>query len=271
MVTLSGRIVRLETDGTGSLQGMLSLPTGQPEGLAIYVHGTWGNFYGNELGQALGQTCLDAGWAYLAANFPGHDETAMDETLEDFAPALEEWARHVGVPNRNVMLIGHSLGALKVLDFMRRESQEFSVRGAVLLAPFDCVAFNQRESNLKQNAIERLRRNRDEIVNSRVFPHWLLRQGMLADLIEPSGPWDILPLRSPETRPRPLPSSTCPVWAAIGSEDFAAVPDPPTVTARLRATGLFREVAFVEGAPHNFAGRLTEVQRLLQGWLSSAS
>jgi len=270
-MSLTGRIIRLESERLGSLQGMYTAKTGIARGLVVYVHGTWGNFYGNELSQAIGEVCTVAGWNYLAPNFPGHDETAMAESIADFSIALEEWVALTGGSQGRLVLVGHSLGALKVLDYLHRRRGGPSVRSAILLAPFDCVAFNQRESGLAASSIDILRRDAQRIVSDEVFPHWLLRQGMLADLIEPNGDWDILPIRLGDIRGELPTDQSVPLWAAIGSQDFAAVPDPQSVVTCLRNSEVFQEVVLVDGAPHNFSGHLKEIQKLLYGWFESVA
>lgn len=257
-------------DHEGSvLHGLIARSEGA-KGLLIHVHGTWGNFYGNAFISAVARRALLAGWSFATVNVPGHDETAMDESIAQFEPSIRAWLTHLNPEGLPVVLQGHSLGALKILDLLSRPEslEDLGVEATFLLSAFDCVGFYEREANLE--LAQELGLGVTSIVPDDVFPYWLLRWGALQRLSENGGEWDLFRSRLQGSAAL-LARDTLPVPAffVIGSEDFAAVPSVESVVTAVRESAVFQSAVVVQGAPHGFNEREEDVASVVASWLHS--
>lgn len=251
-----------------ALHGLIARPS-EAKGLVVHVHGTWGNFYGNSFIGAVAEQIVAAGWSFATVNVPGHDETAIDEYVAAFEPAMRAWLGHLNAEKIPVVLQGHSLGALKILDFMSRETAttDLEIKAVFLLSAFDCVGFYEREADL--DLASSLGLDRMSLVPDEVFSYWLLRWSALQRLTAVDGEWDLFRSRRPAGSDLlargPL---SVPTFFAIGSEDFAAVPSVDTVLEAVRNSGAFQSIEVVHGAPHGFDSREDHLAALLASWLN---
>ncbi len=256
----------------GSLHGLWS-HTANSKGVAVHVHGTWGNFYGNALIARTARLYASHGLDFVTVNFPGHDETAIDENIDDFAPALDRWLALVGSSHTPVLLQGHSLGAVKIADAIVSDRLPRSVVGVVMLAPFDVVAFYSRatEGNIEKLHQELERASDDDhgLVPTRLFDSWLISTRAMRNLTTPGGRWDQFPTRNGDPGAA-LSRTTVPIITLIGGDDFAATPSPPDAVSILTGPQSRSIGSVVPGAPHNFAGRETELVSAIDDWLKTA-
>lgn len=258
------------------LHGLLAVPHEQAAPVAIHVHGTWGNFYGNPFINALAECYGRHGIGFLTANFPGHDETAVSEDFDDFTPALDAWiGAYAG--EAPLLLQGHSLGALKALRYLSdsRATNRERIRSLVLLSPFDIVAFYARghvdevDSRLARLDALIASAGRDAIAPSEWFDMWLITYGTLRALSTPGSPADQFDSRT-QLPISPVRRLHVPTFIGIGGEDFAQYPTPKDV-ARMTAGLPMVTSALIEGAPHNFAGSVDRLVREVDAWLGSQS
>jgi pimeloyl-ACP methyl ester carboxylesterase len=259
--------LRSTASGNLVLHGLVASPR-EPVGLIVHIHGTWGNFYGNAFVQEIGDAVVSDGWAFATVNVPGHDETAMDENLADSIAAITSWLNVLNPCGLPVILQGHSLGALKIIELASEPGRvsAMNIVGIILLSAFDCVGFYLRESSFNEIDLATVRG--EEIVPEAVFSHWLLRWSTLKQLAEVDGEWDIF--RSRLQNPNQLLDSVqfkVPVFFAIGEQDFAAVPSVDSVVATVRRTGFASDIAIIPGAPHGYGGQEHLLVARVIGWL----
>jgi pimeloyl-ACP methyl ester carboxylesterase len=264
---------RLETINVNG-RDLHGITTAGSDSLAIHVHGTWGNFYGNPFINATADLYNRLGYAFLSANFPGHDETAVSENFDDFTPALDAWVDTMDT-NASIILQGHSLGALKILRYMRdtRARTVDRIQAIVLLAPFDVVAFYSggKLETLPEKRAATLRAISEQgeaaLVPASVFDTWQLSARTFLQLTESGGVADQFPSRVGLAKVGH--GIRCPILVAIGSEDFAAYPDATSVIEMLQG-GNSVVATLIDGAPHNMAGRVPElcsaIERRLGEW-----
>lgn len=252
----------------GRLHGTRNDPTDTPRGLALHVHGTWGNFEGNAFIPATGDVYKRNGYTFGAVNFSGHDELAAHEHLEQFEQTLQAWLDYFK-PVGEIVLQGHSLGALKILHLFACESALAPrITKVVLLSPFDVVGFYAREASVA-NARQIVKDLSGEtgtntLIPAEVFRDWQLSTGTYLELTEPNGVWDLFPTRHPfaiDLLDLPIPT-----FAALGSEDFASIPDAPIVFDMLDPTETLSGT-FIAGATHNFEGHEEILCEHLDAWL----
>lgn len=256
----------------GRLHGM---EIGEGDDLAVHLHGTWGNFYENPFVVALADTYAAAGWRYASVNLPSHDGGSIDETLDDSIEALRAWIDRLGRPGSRVILQGHSLGALKVIRALHDgalRGAPVTVAAAVLLAPFDIVAFNGGSTRLgvetNRAAVRDLVASEtDALVPKTIFPHWPLSARTYLDITEPGGRWDVFPSRNGDKHSGWVAGCGVRTFVAVGGDDFAAFPDAAQVVDGLKD---LPDVSshVIPGAPHNFAGQEAELQDRLGGFLA---
>ena len=256
----------------GRLHGLLSHPSASERvGLAIHVHGTWGNFYGNDVVAELGRVYNEHGYSFLAANFSGHDENSIYEEFETFPASLVAWLDAVPVQGR-LILQGHSLGALKIL-YLASSGRLKSIdpHAIFMLSVFDSVGFYERETRVNETLHAYLKTLVESagdrvIVPETAFPHWQISASTLRAATTERGSWDQFPSRLGAVGA--LEALSVPTAVLIGSEDFASVPDPYAVSDLLGSMRHLRS-ALIDGAPHNFAGKEAEAARFLTEWLSA--
>lgn len=262
----------VHTDWSGGrLHGLLSHPESRPSvGLAVHVHGTWGNFYGNDVVAEMGRAYNAHGYSFLAANFSGHDETAIHESFDDFPESLNSWLETTFTGGR-LILQGHSLGALKILYLAATNRLGSTpLHGVLLLSVFDSVGFYRRESAPDAPLEQYLSELRDAegdraIVPESVFPHWQISAATLSSAVTAGGDWDQFPTRDGGIGL--VGQLGVPTAVLLGSADFASVPGPERVHSLVQsANGVTSSL--IAGAPHNFAGKEQEAGEFVSRWLA---
>jgi alpha-beta hydrolase superfamily lysophospholipase len=259
--------------GSSALHG---LKTGHAPRCVIHIHGTWGNFYENPFALQLSDTYVNAGWSYATVNNQGHDGGSITEEFGASLPEIAAWANRLAPNQEPLILQGHSLGALKILRMLQvGEYSELTRRltAAVLLSPFDLVAFNGGVG-------EDLKRNRDEakllrrenggtsLVGTDMFSWWPLSIDTYLEATNEGSAWDLFPTR--ENNIGALGALNIPVMVAIGGKDFASYPD-----ARQAAELVSQQappnvhLAFIEDAPHNFAGHEDALGHHIRDFIAS--
>ena len=245
-----------------------------PNGTAVHVHGTWGNFYANPFIMPTGKLYSEFGLNFLTANFPGHDETSVNEKFEEFSKALDDWLK-MYYPSGPLLLQGHSLGALKILFYMSDQNAKNKdrVTAIVLLSPFDIVAFYSHGQLDKID--ERLNRVKELIkvkgpnanVPSDIFDMWPISNQTFYNVASPKNDSDQFPSRL-RLEGAFLYNIEVPIFIGIGSEDFAAYPSPNEVIQMIKKkNNIFPTI--INGAPHNFAGQTDLLVIQLKDWLKN--
>jgi len=138
-VRLDGAITRANDVGSAS----------QPKGLIVCLHGVGSNFYGSTMMNVLAEGLHCEQWDVLRVNTRGHDycyvgsfkmgvrrfgsgyETVAD-CVEDIA-AWVQWAKQLGY--ERVVLLGHSLGAIKTVFCQSHEMADLVVAVLAISPP----------------------------------------------------------------------------------------------------------------------------------------
>lgn len=129
---MKGELVSVVTNDKVKLDGFYAMPesntTDAPDA-AILLHGLSGNFYQSRLLKHFANSLLEKGIATLLVNTRGHDylnltaKMGRSVTLGAAVEIIDEckydvfaWTEFLtSIGKRNVMLLGHSLGAIKAL------------------------------------------------------------------------------------------------------------------------------------------------------------
>lgn len=166
---MKGEIVWTTTSDKTRLHGFFVESSRSPEvaaDAAILLHGLAGNFYSSGLLNHLARQLVDLGVNVLLGNTRGHDflnlTTQMGRSItqgaamEDVADAqfdVAGWVQFlVAAGHRRIVLLGHSLGAIKAL-YSQAVAADLQVAGIAALSAtrlnYDCfVASSAREQFL---------------------------------------------------------------------------------------------------------------------------
>lgn len=258
---------------TSLLHGLRS---GEVARYAIHIHGTWGNFYENSFALGLTETYTAAGWSYASVNNSGHDGGSIGEKFDDSLPEIYAWIKRLCPNGESVVIQGHSLGALKILRLLRHPDYselKHQIVAAVLLSPFDIVAFNGgvgeqlklRRSRAEQQRIEQ---GGDAFVDTDIFDAWPLSVDTYLEASNEGGPWDLFPSRLHLVGA--LGEVGVPTLVAFGGEDsFAQYPSPHAAAELVETEATAVRTVLVEGAPHNFAGHEEALAQSISAFIRS--
>lgn len=241
--------------------------------IAVHLHGTGGNFYANKIATAFAPVYREFGYRFATINLPGYDSEYRTENYADYGPALDSWLKRLSTGD--YLLQGHSLGALKALDHLRNRDKSERCKRVVLLSPFDIVAFycsgkpEKHEDIRRQVLVVQNELGDAASVPKAIFDVWDISAGTHLSMTEIGGVLDCFPSRNAEliTAGQWLPRQD--VFVAIGGADFAAFPSPSAVEAMMPNAKNLKYV-LIEGAPHNFDGRIEILASALRDWLSKS-
>jgi pimeloyl-ACP methyl ester carboxylesterase len=279
-------LVQVTTRDGLRLDGMLQAPAaGAAPALAVdgfcLVHGTGGNFYSSTLFDAVGERLLQLGCAVLRVNTRGHDGIstagtarggqrlgAAYETFDDCRldlAAWVEWLRQRSGPR--VVLIGHSLGAVKCLYALSQEPQ--LAAGVIAVSPprlsyeWFCQGAS-REEFLKtyHQAAKHVEEGQPLALLDVKFPlPFVITAAGYAEKYGPDERTNYL---------RFLRGVPCPVLVTLGAvevENNVAFQGSPLELEQLRGKQPRLSVATVPGADHFYTGTRAELVACLERWL----
>jgi hypothetical protein len=162
---------------------------------------------------------------------------------------------------------------LKILRLLQdQQYAELRARtvAAVLLSPFDMVAFNGGvgdELRERRAMAQRLmaRQGDEALVTTDIFDAWPLSVKTYLEATTAGGRWDLLPTR--EKSAGAVGNVDLPTLVAIGGSDFASYPNPATAAEIIGQQVPTAAVAFMDGAPHNFAGHEDLLAKAISNFL----
>ena len=258
------------------LQGS-SIPTA-----AILLHGVAGNFYNSSTFESVIPRLLDLGLVVLTVNTRGHDSVysatlgtvrsrlgAAYETVDDCRADLAAWiAFLVARGHQSIVLIGHSLGAIKAVYSQALEKSPH-VAAVIAISPprLSYAAFmNAPESSIffeSFHAAEQMvnEGRGTELFNARFpFPILITAAGYI-DKYGPAERYNLL---------RHAGELSCPALFLYGGKEltsggiaFAGLPE--ALLALPNADR--RSVAVVEEADHMYTGRGSQLADQISAWL----
>lgn len=262
---LEGAVVRPET---GALK-----PTA-----VVWVHGLTGRFYGPMIVR-VGRELAANGYQFVTGNNRGHDFGTVlwtragkarfagggwerfDESPRDVG-AWVEFAMGLGA--RRVVLIGHSLGALKATYYLA-ERDDPRVVGLVLASPA------VRAGRLRPDLIEQSERMVGEGRGQDLLP-WGISpvSGSLSAqtyLNRRQTNLDLFGLDTPEPS---VGRVRCPIYAFLGTRERWVGTEADLDLIRRHATGSPRvDTRMFEDADHRYSGMEAEVAKAIAIWLDT--
>ncbi|MEX2173863.1 MAG: alpha/beta fold hydrolase [Pirellulaceae bacterium] len=275
---------RLRLDGALFAAAAPSKRAANGPSAAILLHGVAGNFYTSSTFDAVAPRLQSLGLAVLSVNTRGHDSVygaslgtlrrrfgAAYETVADCRHDVAAWINFLASRgHERVVLIGHSLGAIKAV-YAQAHEQFPQVAAVVAVSPprLSYAAFiNSGESSLFWESLHTAQRmvadgNGDELFTSRFpFPLLITAAGYL-DKYGPAERYNLLKFAA-ELR--------CPALFTYGSKELAtggiAFAGLPELLQEL-PHGARRQVTLIDGADHIYTSCGDLLAGAIAGWLSA--
>ncbi|MBL7201102.1 MAG: alpha/beta fold hydrolase [Anaerolineae bacterium] len=260
------------------LAGAVFRPSGgdiEPAGIT-WVHGAWDNFYVPTLVH-LSRTLARCGYLSVTGNNRGHDlATALHvegrapalggawwEDLEDSADDVAAWVGcTVELGSRDVVLAGHSLGALKAIAYQAQRCDP-RVRGVVLAsAPSpSLLAAIVQDAELRAEAEGMVAQGRgSDLLPFGTVPSFLgtVSARTFLSLSRAAG----------ETYDVAIARLHCPLFAFYGTEEaHIGTRDDLEAIQRLARAAPRVDIAMIQGADHHYRGHRDEVAIQVARWI----
>jgi pimeloyl-ACP methyl ester carboxylesterase len=280
-------LVQVRTVDGVRLDGALAVPKHAdpqrqpPVDAVLAVHGTGGNFYGSTLFEGLTPKLLADGIAVLRVNTRGHDVVNVASTLngplrlgsalehvDDCRHDLIAWLEFLSSRNyKSVVLVGHSLGAIKAIHTVTRVSHPLVSRLIALSPPrlshSHTLSSRKREEFLAEYRLaqEHVAAGRGEAFIDR--PFWfLVSAASFLDKYGPDEKYNFL---------RDVDRLTLPTLFVFGGAEleevnFRGLPDAISTAAPNAAQKI--SVVTIAGANHIYTGQIDELSHKLRAWLA---
>ncbi len=293
---MKSEFLRFYTNDNIELQGLLFKPEGNDNSKAvIHIHGLSGNFYENHFIDSLARELTRVGYSFFAFNNRGHDystdlmkASGKDISYIDGGGAYEifsdcvydidaaiEYLKTAGIDA--ICLQGHSTGANKAVYYQYRKKIK-EVKAIVLLSPCDDVGILQ--SKLGNNRFKKAIHRASNLVEANrgrtLMPTWAVFCPMSAntylDSYSDKSPLDIFPYRNRRRSFKELSSIQTPMLILFGNNGEYVLGDISETLELIRSKAKSSsrvDTRIIDGAPHNYLGKETEVSKIILEWLKA--
>jgi dienelactone hydrolase len=278
----SEELVYIEAEDGLPLEGCVIRPVGRdplPVPL-VHVHGLTGKFYSKSVIQ-IGRELAGHGYTFISGNNRGHDAAypyrrspneqptpygGSWELLSEAPHDISAWVGFAaGLGFRGVGLLGHSLGARKVVAYMA-DRQDPRVLGLVTASPPIKSVRPRPELIAQATEMVAAGRGRD------LLPWGISAAGFGTSSAEAyldrfrSG-WDLFGLETPDP---PIARVRCPLLSFYGTDEQWVGGADELELIKTKARGAARvETRLFEGADHSYTGQHVAVGQALAGWLET--
>jgi len=264
----------------------LSATTDRGPTAAILLHGVAGNFYSSSTFEAVIPKLQSLGLAVLSVNTRGHDSVfgaslgnvrtrlgAAYEIVDDCRLDIAAWITHLqSRGHSSVVLIGHSLGAVKAVYGLAHEKWPTVVRVVAISAPrLSCAAFQNAsdssslffDSLTTAQRMVKLGRGEELFTSKFPFPLLITAAGYL-DKYGPAERYNLL---------RFADKLACPALFTYGSTEVAgggiAFAGLDEVLMSLPNSDR-RQARVIAGADHVYTGVGEQLAQAIADWLAPA-
>jgi len=280
---------RIITKDNLELHGLLFEPERKTNNALIHVHGWVGNFYENKFIDYIAKEAASKGFAFLTFNNRGAgiindfikrkktkvDYARIGGSLEEFKDCIFDIKAVVDFLSKKgykkIVLQGHSLGCQKA-TFYKYKTKDKRIKGLILLAPVDDVAFTK--SALKDKYKKALKTARAMVKKGKgnnPVPRWmafypLLDASMFLNVADPeSASGRIFDFSG---KLKEIKNVNCPILVTFGSKDnYQAKPEEKLKILRESVEGC--NVKLVKNADHKFVDFEGKLSKLIANWLKN--
>lgn len=277
--TFTEELVFVETEDGAVLEGAVIRPASQePRPLAIvWVHGLTGKFYSPMI-VTIGRQLAGQGFVFVTGNNRGHDFGTLVrrrgqpmlagggwELFEESPFDVAAWTGYAaGLVVRGVVLLGHSLGALKVA-YYQAQRQDPRVAGLIAASPPTRAGRLQPELVAQAERMVAEGRGRD-LLPWGVSPAGAGTVSAQTYLSRARVNIDVYGFHTPDPAVARI---RCPILAFYGtSEEWVGTPaDLETIRQNARAAARVDTCVF-EGADHVYTGCEDRVAAAVADWVA---
>jgi pimeloyl-ACP methyl ester carboxylesterase len=289
---MQGEIVVAVTEDNVKLHGLYlastqrrvtSTTTGDVDG-AVLVHGLGGNFYSSRLLNHFAEILVGMGISVVLVNTRGHDmvnTTVWTGRSVNVGTAFEDvdhcrfdlaaWAEFLGEKGcRNVVMFGHSLGAIKAL-YAQAHAPHDHVKSIIALSPTR-LSYEQMSNSPNGELFRSIYEDCERMVaagdgNQPVhrafpFPMWMTSDGYVAKY-GPAETFNWLKF---------IDNVSIPTLLAFGELELATNPAFEGLESdleRLRAGWNSFEIETIENADHFYNSQFAMVEDVITRWLTT--
>lgn len=285
-------LVRTTTADGHRLDGAFRLGERRPERVVDYdavlmLHGVGGSFYTGNLLDTLSDRCVSAGLSVLRVNTRGHDSISISwgtmgpwrhgsahETVDHCRHDVTAWLSFLEKRDyRRIVLLGHSLGAIKALYSQAFEPSPSVAAVIACSAPrLSYSAFMNGDSQPRfftavSTARDLVQQQRPEALFQADFPFPILitASGYL-DKYGPEERYNIL---------RFLDKVSCPAFVTYGQLELErggiAFAGMPEAVQQRRRPDQRLDTTVIPNADHNYTNVQSQLADSLLGWLGAMS
>ncbi len=277
----SEELVWVQSEDGYVLEGAVIRPAARPKQNRpiVWIHGLTGKFCSPAI-VGIGRRLAERGHHFVTGNNRGHDfgavlrgETQQRliaggawEIFEQSPFDVAAWvALAAGLGGGEVILLGHSLGSLKVPYY---QAQRRDPRVKAIIAASPPLRAWQRSEAMREQAVrmEAEGRGRD------LLPWDFMDAGAGTLSAQTALGWDRanIDIYGERTPDPVIAKIDLPILAFYGTEEPAigGAADLETVRRNARAAPRV-DTAMIEGSDHNYNGREREVAALIAGWVES--
>lgn len=264
----------------------------------IFIHGMSGNFIENYFAQVLGEKLSNEGFGFLYGHNRGYshindvstsqkDEKGgyktkrigvVYEIFEESVFDIDSWvAKAIGLGYKRIVLLGHSLGAPKVIYY--NSIKKPNLAGLILLSPGDMVGLIQKpeyQSNSKELYLEaEMNINNGEprkLLSFQIWDWYNLSSQTFLSLFNVHGPVDNIPLHEVAGDFSQLAAITAPILAVVGEYDDIAInsleEDLEMIQQKALGAASFMKV-IVPKANHTYDSQEENLASVILKWLKN--
>jgi pimeloyl-ACP methyl ester carboxylesterase len=256
------------------LEGLVIQPSSTPSTAVVWIHGFTGKFYTPPI-VGIGRHLAAAGFSYVTGNNRGHDfgtmlrrnngEAALagggweifDESPRDVAAWIGVAAEHA----ERVVLLGHSLGGLKVVHYQATR-QDPRVVGLVAASP------PLRAGRIPPETVAMAEKMVAEGHGQDLLPWKLIPAGAGTMSAQTCLGWaggkiDVYGNDTPEPA---VAQVRCPILAFYGTNEEWVGGAPDLETIRRNATAAHVTTRLIGGADHSYGGYERDVAAAIIEW-----
>ena len=198
---MNGSVVRATAEDGVELQGLnFRSENNQSSTVIVHLHGTGGNFYRNPFTEHFADAYPKIGYSFMTVNLRNHDDGSINEKFEDSTRDIDCWmSRAFDLGYQQIILQGHSLGALKAVYYLSRKPSK-EVPKVILLSPFDIIAFYssmhpENRTSLVTSVRQIAEKDPSALVPKELWSTWAISAGTFLNLVDQQTSADIFPFR----------------------------------------------------------------------------
>lgn len=268
-----GNIVEIHTKDKVRLHGLLC-NTFKGKNLIVTIHGGWGNFYQDTWYDAVNNAVKRTNWNLLTTNNRGHDRETTWDLFEKCLIDIQSWIDFANEKGfKKIILLGHSLGTLKVLYYLSNQKKLVNVTGAVILSLPNLIEFGKKTTGkdykkalILAKSLEVLKKGKNLMPKGSY--HSMISAQTFLSLFGPKSKLNEFDFQKPNHNYKIFNKIKVPAMFISGEKDtFISRLDH--VFNKIKEINSDVETHIIKKSDHWFTGHNKELQELIENWLNT--